>query len=89
MGFKKRRDIFRNSLIDELAKSQQTYADNLRRQPERKWAALGQMCSYRSKDRYPLKTWSEAVSFLLGCPICFESYEQIEDSLKPFHLTVR
>lgn len=89
MGFKKRRDIFRNVLIEELAKNQNTYADNLRRQPARRWAALGQMCSYRGKDRYPLKTWSEAVSFLLGCPICFESYEQIEDSLKPFHLTVR
>lgn len=47
------------------------------------------MCSYRGKDRYPLKTWSEAVSFLLGCSISFESYEQIDDSLKPFQLTVR
>lgn len=76
-------------MIDELAKGQDTYADNLRRQPSRKWATLGQMGSYPDKERYPLKTWSEAVSFLLGCPITFESYKQIEDSLKPFHLTVR
>lgn len=76
-------------MIDELAESQNTYADNLRRQPSRKWAALGQMCSHRDKARYPLKVWSEAASFLLGCPVCFESYKQIEDSLKPFNLIVR
>ena len=81
--------IFRNPLIDELARSRDTYADNLRRQPAHKWAALGQMCSYENKERYPLKVWGEAVSFLLGCPICFDSYEQIGDSLKPFRLNVR
>lgn len=80
---------FRNDLIEELAKSQDTYADNLRRQPARKWAALGRMCSYQDKERYSLKVWNEAASFLLGCPVCFESYAQIEDSLKPFSLTVR
>lgn len=81
--------IFRNPLIEELAKSRNTYAENLRRQPAHKWAALGQMCSYEDKERYPLKVWSEAVSFLLGCPICFDSYTQIEHSLKPFVLNVR
>lgn len=86
---KKGGGIFRNILIDELAKGQQAYADNLRRQPERKWTALGQMGSHPDKERYPLKTWSEAVSFLLGCSISFDSYEQIDDSLKPFQLTVR
>ena len=75
--------------MSELAESQNTYADNLRRQPALKWAALGQMCSYQDKARYPLKVWSEAVSFLLGCPICFECYEQITESLKPFCLKVR
>lgn len=75
--------------MSELAESQNTYADNLRRQPARKWAALGQMCAYQNKARYPLKTWSEAASFLLGCPVCFENYEQIENSLKPFSLNVR
>ncbi len=82
-------EVFRNILIDDLAKGQQTYADHLRRQPALKWAALGQMCSHPNKERYSLKTWGEAVSFLLGCPISFDSYEQIEDSLKPFQLTVR
>lgn len=75
--------------MSELAESQNTYADNLRRQPSRKWAALGQMCSYPGKKQYSLKVWGEAASFLLGCPVCFESYEQIEDSLKPFNLIVR
>jgi hypothetical protein len=85
----KRRDIFRNALIDELAKGRNTYADNLRRQPALKWAVLGGMCSYPNKERYPLKIWSEAVSFLLGCPISFENYAQIESSLKPFCMKVR
>ena len=31
----------------------------------------------------------EAVSYLLGCEIRFESYEEIGRSLKPFSLTVR
>lgn len=75
--------------MSELAESQNTYADNLRRQPARKWTALGQMCSYQDKARYPLKTWSEAASFLLGCPVCFENYEQIASSMKPFSLNVR
>lgn len=75
--------------MSELAERQNTYADNLRRQPSRKWAALGQMCSYPGKKQYSLKVWGEAASFLLGCPVCFESYEQIEDSLKPFILTVQ
>lgn len=75
--------------MSELAERQNTYADNLRRQPSRKWAALGQMCSYPGKKQYSLKVWGEAASFLLGCPVCFESYEQIEDSLKPFNLIVR
>lgn len=47
------------------------------------------MCSYQGKERYSLKVWSEAASFLLDCPVCFDSYEQITDSLKPFNLTVR
>ena len=38
---------------------------------------------------FSLKIWEEAVSYLLGCEIRFESYEEIGRSLKPFSLTVK
>ena len=40
-------------------------------------------------DIFSLKIWEEAVSYLLGCEIRFESYEEIGRSLKPFSLTVK
>ena len=38
----------------------------------------------KGKEQYPLAKWSEAVSYLLGCTVHFESYGQITESLKPF-----
>ena len=41
------------------------------------------------KTRFSLKDWEEAVSYLLGCAVHFQDYEEIGKSLKPFSLQVR
>ena len=38
------------------------------------------------KEPSLLKEWEEAVSYLLGCTVVFQSYEEITNSLKPFSL---
>lgn len=78
-----------NELLENLAKQQRTYVQKLRLQPELKWAALGDLYRLPHKERYPLKEWEDAVSFLLGCEVHFDQYEQIERSLKPFSMKVR
>ena len=40
----------------------------------------------KDKEQYPIKEWEEAVSYLLGCTVTFNSYEEITNSLKPFSL---
>ena len=79
----------KTGLIDLLAEQRRTYISNLRLQPELKWAALGDLYRLQDKERYPLKEWEEAVSYLLGCEVHFNSYEEIGKSLKPFSLQVR
>ncbi len=79
----------KTGLLDLLAEQRRTYISNLRLQPELKWAALGDLYRLQDKERYPLKEWEEAVSYLLGCEVHFNSYEEIGKSLKPFSLQVR
>ena len=79
----------KTGLLDLLAEQRRTYISNLRLQPELKWAALGDLYRLQDKERYPLKEWEEAVSYLLGCEVHFNSYEDIGKSLKPFSLQVR
>lgn len=76
-------------LLDVIAKQHRTYISNLRLQPELKWASLGDLYRLPDKEKYPLKEWEEAVSYLLGCEVHFNSYEEIGKSLKPFSLQVR
>ncbi len=76
-------------LLDVIAKQHRTYISNLRLQPELKWAVLGDLYRLPDKEKYPLKEWEEAVSYLLGCEVHFNSYEEIGKSLKPFSLQVR
>ena len=78
-----------SELLENLAKQQRTYVKNLRQQPDLKWAALGDLYRLPHKERYPLKEWEDAVSYLLGCEVHFDNYEQIERSLKPFSMKVR
>ena len=54
-----------------------------------KWEALGDLYRMETKEQYPLKEWEEAVSYLLGCQVRFESYEAVRQSLKPFSLSMR
>lgn len=79
----------KTGLLDVIAKQHRTYISNLRLQPELKWAALGDLYRLPDKEKYPLKEWEEAVSYLLGCEVHFNSYEEIGKSLKPFSLQVR
>lgn len=79
----------KNGLLDLLAEQRRTYISNLRLQPELKWASLGDLYRLPDKERYPLKEWEEAVSYLLGCEVRFNNYEEIGKSLKPFSLQVR
>lgn len=79
----------KTGLLDLLAEQHRTYISNLRLQPELKWASLGDLYRLQDKERYPLKEWEEAVSYLLGCEVYFNSYEEIGKSLKPFSLQVR
>ena len=76
-------------LLDVIAKQHRTYISNLRLQPELKWAVLGDLYRLPDKEKYPLKEWEEAVSYLLGFEVHFNSYEEIGKSLKPFSLQVR
>jgi len=61
----------------------------LRAKADLKWTVLGELCRCGHKQRYVLEEWSEAVSWLLGCEVQFESYEQIGQSLKPFSMKMR
>ncbi len=79
----------KTGLLDVIAKQRRTYISNLRLQPELKWASLGDLYRLQDKERYPLKEWEEAVSYLLGCEVHFNSYEEIGKSLKPFSLEVK
>ncbi len=79
----------RNRLLETIAQKHRVPVEKLRTQTECKWEALGELCLFPRKEQFSLKIWEEAVSYLLGCEIRFESYEEIGRSLKPFSLTVK
>ena len=79
----------KTGLLDLLAEQRRTFISNLRLLPELKWAALGDLYRLPDKEKYPLKEWEEAVSYLLGFEVHFNNYEEIGKSLKPFSLQVR
>jgi len=79
----------KTGLLDVIAEQHRTYISNLRLLPELKWASLGDLYRLPDKEKYPLKEWEEAVSYLLGCQVRFESYEAVRQSLKPFSLSMR
>ena len=72
-----------------IAEKYKTSLTNLTRLPNLKWAALGEICRFEGKERYPLAKWNKAVSFLLGCDVEFESYDEVGKSLRPFSLKLR
>lgn len=76
----------KQGLLDKVAVRNHTLISNLRLAPQLKWAALRDLHRMENKEQYPLKEWGEAVSYLLGCTVTFNSYEEITNSLKPFSL---
>ena len=79
----------KKGLLEQLAEQHRTVISNLRLLPELKWTALGDLYRMQDKEAYPLKEWEEAVSYLLGCEVRFNNYEEIGKSLKPFSLEVK
>ena len=75
--------------MKKIAEAHKTSLTNLVRMPALKWAALGEICRFEGKERYPLVEWNKAVSFLLGCDVEFKSYDEIGKSLRPFSLKMR
>lgn len=75
--------------MKRIAEAHKTSLTNLVRMPTLKWAALGEICRFEGKEKYPLAEWNKAVSFLLGCDVEFESYDEIGKSLRPFSLKMR
>ena len=76
-------------ILKRSAAAHKTSLTNLVRMPVLKWAALGEICRFEGKEKYPLTEWNKAVSFLLGCDVEFESYDEIGKSLRPFSLNMR
>lgn len=76
----------KQGLLDRLAEQNHAFISSLRLVPHLKWAALRDLHRMENKEQYPLKEWGEAVSYLLGCTVVFQSYEEITNSLKPFSL---
>lgn len=76
-------------LLDQLAAKHHVFISDLRLIPALRRESLGELQQMSQKERYPLKEWEDAVSYLLGCEVKFENYEQVENSLKPFSLKLR
>ena len=74
----------KNGLLDEITRKNKRYISDLRLFSELKWRALAQLHDLKGKEQYSMTEWSEAVSYLLGCTVHFESYGKITVSLKPF-----
>ncbi len=76
----------KQSLLEKIAEQNHTVISSLRLVPHRKWAALRDLHRMENKEQYSLKEWGEAISYLLGCTVTFQSYAEITNSLKPFSL---
>ena len=76
-------------LLDQLAAKHRVYISDLRLRPALRWDALRDLSCYPDKERLPLREWEDAVSYLSGCDVRFESYEQVEDLLERFFWKVR
>ena len=76
-------------LLDQLAAKHHVFLSDLRLIPALRRESLGELQQMPQKERHPLQEWEDAVSYLLGCEVKFENYEQVENSLKPFSLKLR
>ena len=76
-------------LLDQLAAKHHVFISDLRLIPALRRESLGELRQMSQKERYPLKEWEDAVSYLSGSDVRFESYEQVENLLEQFSRKAR
>ena len=76
-------------LLDQLAAKHHVFISDLRLVPALRRESLGELRQMSQKERYPLKEWEDAVSYLSGSDVRFESYEQVENLLEQFSRKAR
>ena len=67
-----------DGLLDQLAAKHHVFLSDLRLIPALRRESLGELQQMSQKERYPLQEWEDAVSYLSGCDVWFESYTQID-----------
>ena len=65
-------------LLDQLAAKHHVFISDLRLILALWRESLGELQKMSQKERYPLQEWEDAVSYLSGCDVRFESYEQLK-----------
>ena len=78
-----------DGLLDQLAAKHHVFLSDLRLIPALQRESLGELQQMPQKERYPLKEWEDAVLYLSGCGVRFESYEQVENLLEWFSRKAR
>ena len=76
-------------LLDQLAAKHHVFISDLRLIPALRRESLGELQQMSQKERYPLKEWEDAVSYLSGYDVRFESYKQVENLLEQSSRKVR
>ena len=76
----------KQGLLDKVAEQNHAFISSLRILPHLKWAALRDLYYLKDKEQYPLKEWEEAVSYLLGCTVVFQSYDPSRNGRKLFRI---
>ena len=64
-------------LLDQLAAKHCVFLSDLRLIPALRRESLGELRQMSQKERYPLKEWEDAVSYLSGCDVRFENHETV------------
>lgn len=78
-----------DGLLDQLAAKHHVFLSDLRLIPALRRESLGELQQMSQKERYPLKEWEDAVSYLSGYDVRFESYKQVENLLEQSSRKVR
>ena len=70
-----------DGLLDQLAAKHHVFLSDLRLIPALRRESLGELQQMSQKERYPLKEWEDAVSYLSGQIIRISSKEDIDNVL--------
>ena len=68
-------------LLDQLAAKHHVFLSDLRLIPALRRESLGELQQMPQKERYPLKEWEDALSYLSGQIIRISSKEDIDNVL--------